>query len=521
MFSLAIVLGVFSYIIFVLGVFGLLYKNIILITTIGFLILSIIPFLKKYKFKLPILDTWSKILIGFIAFQAFVNFIGVLGPEISFDALWYHLTIPKLYLESNRIIHIPGNLLYYSDIPKSIDLIYAFALSFNNEIGAKFIHYVFGLLCVFAIYKLSTKFVSKKLSLIASLIFYSNLVVGWESISAYVDLGWTFFEIVALYQFINWIEKKNTKNIIYLAIIVGLSVCTKIVALNSIILFGLLLLIVGYLSKEKINNLVKQIVIFIGISIAVPLPWFIFSYLNTGNPFYPLFEKNIVINFKPVIGNLLSLFINSADPINPIYIIIIPLIFLVYKKFDIREKIILTYCFITLMLWYFLAQVGGSRFMLPYLPAYSLLTVIVINYIKDIKIKSYIILLVIIFSLISISYRFLANYKYIPFVLGSETKSEFLSKNLNFNFADFYDTDNYFKTHIKLSDKVLLYGFHNLYYVDFPYIDSSFVKTGDKFNYIATQNTQIPKKFSNWKLIYYNKETNVRLYALNHKLWVY
>ncbi len=68
---------------------------------------------------------------------------------------------------------------------------------------------------------------------------------------------------------------------------------------------------------------------------------------------------------------------------------------------------------------------------------------------------------------------------------------------------------------------MLLYGFHNLYYADFPFIDSSWVEKGDKFNYIATQNSDLPNKFSNWKLIYYNKTTNIKLYTLDRKLWEY
>jgi hypothetical protein len=115
----------------------------------------------------------------------------------------------------------------------------------------------------------------------------------------------------------------------------------------------------------------------------------------------------------------------------------------------------------------------------------------------------------------------LANSKYIPVILGKETKSQFLTKNLNFSFGDFYDIDGYFQKNIKPSDKVLLYGFHNLYYVNFPFVDSSFVKMGDKFNYIAVQNSIIPIRFSDWKQIYYNKITKVGLYSKERKIWVY
>ena len=94
-------------------------------------------------------------------------------------------------------------------------------------------------------------------------------------------------------------------------------------------------------------------------------------------------------------------------------------------------------------------------------------------------------------------------------------KNRLRSKHLNFSFGDFYDSNNYFKNNIKPNDKVLLYGFHNLYYVDFPFIDSSFAKNSDKFNYIAVQNSKLPKEFSNWKQIYYNEVTKVGVYIKN------
>jgi len=129
--------------------------------------------------------------------------------------------------------------------------------------------------------------------------------------------------------------------------------------------------------------------------------------------------------------------------------------------------------------------------------------------------------MVIIVSFFSIGYRGLANAKYLPVILGFESKAEFLEKHLNFSFGDFYDIDGYFANNIKPTDKVLLYGFHNLYYVDFPFIDSSWVKKGDIFNYIAVQNAILPQRFSAWSLIYKNRKTGVSLYSLGGKRWVF
>ena len=131
-------------------------------------------------------------------------------------------------------------------------------------------------------------------------------------------------------------------------------------------------------------------------------------------------------------------------------------------------------------------------------------------------------LCVIIFiSLTSIGYRFIANSKYLPVILGTQTKQEFLTTNLNFAFGDFYDTDGYFAENIKPFDTVLLYGFHNLYYVDFPFVDSSWRQQEDEFNYVAVQKTELPEEFSNWMLVYENEQTMVKLYKIPEKVYTY
>lgn len=526
MFLVALAIGVYSYLIFLLGIFGLLYKNIIIFVSITYLLVLLFQFKKNMSFSFSYLKNRklsriSNIVLILIIIQAFVNLIGALGPELSFDALWYHLTIPRIFFENHSIIHIPGNLLYYSDLPKNIDLIYLSILSFSNEIGVKLIHFGFGILSLFALYKLSRIFLTKEYSLLTCLIFYSSLVVGWQSITSYIDLGIVFFEIVALSQFVLWFEKKEFKYLIYSSIMLGLSLSSKISVFNSIGIY-LFILIIIFLNK-RINFLsyIKASFAYILIPILITLPWFIFSFINTKNFIYPLFENFFILSFDRNLINILNLFLFSSDPINPIYLIVLPFVLYFFKKFDYKNKILFTYVFLSLIFWLITSSVGGSRFILPYLPAFSILVAFLVFLIKNQLIKKYLIFLIFLISISSISYRFLANYKFIPVIFGIQTKSEFLSNNLNFSFGDFYDTDNYFKETIKNTDKVLLYGFHNLYYVKFPFIDSSWVKKGDKFNYIATQNSLIPERFSDWKQIYYNERTNVRLYSKDGKQWVY
>lgn len=545
MFLFALLLGIYSYLIFFLGIFGLLYKDIIVYVTIVFWGGALWKygrglFSRFQPFALSKVLKKNKLLFLFVALivlQAGVNLIGTLGPELGFDALWYHLTLPKLYLANHSVFFIPGGLLYYSAMPKLAEMLYIGGLSFGNEILVKFIHFLFSLLICLALYKLSRKFLNTFFSLVAVVIFYANLVVAWESITAYVDLIRTFFEVMALWAFVNWIELKKKKWLVWSAGMLGLAVTTKLLAMGNLVIFSLLI-IYNFLDsrlrgndKKKIRNLFIGLFIYWIIALAIPLPWFIFSYIHTGNPVYPFFSEIYHVAPAPIsligfVKEVWNMFMYSADPISPIYMMFLPLIIWLFVKRKMKEvKMIGIYSLLAIIIWYFTPRTGGGRFILPYLPVFSLLCAAALSEILRNKkfygvfLGKFLLGLVLFISLISIGYRLVANSRYLPVILGTQTKQQFLTSHLNFAYGDFYDTDSFFKENIKSGDRVLLYGFHNLYYVDFPFIDASWRKPQDKFTYVATQNTQLPEEFHDWILVYENKQTMVKLYKPQERMY--
>ncbi len=526
MFQIAILVGLYSYLVFIIGVFGFIYSSILVPVTFVFILLIFLSIKRLFTVSIKKINRFEFILILLLITSATVNLVGVLGPEISFDALWYHLTFPKIYLSSHIISHIPGGLLYYSDMPKQTEMIYTGLLSLGSDVFPKFAHLIFGLITTFAIYKVSLKFVPRNYALVASLIFYSNLVVGWESISANIDLARTFYEFLSLWAFINWYDYRNKKWLLMCGIMLGLAVSSKLLAIGSIGIFVSLLAYKFFLKKE-LMVFFKNLCILLIPATFLTAPWLIFSYLNTGNIFYPLFNNQIGININPpfsifqAVQSLATTFVRSSDPISPIYLIMVPVLLLFFPKFKGAIRILYLYCVLALIIISLTPNIGGGRFFLAYLPAFSILIAYVLTLIKNKKLILFIFILIIFISISSIGYRTAANMKFLPVIIGTQSKSDFLSKNLNFTFGDFYDTDGYFKKSLKPDDKVLLYGFHNLYYINFSFIDSSWIKKGDKFNYIATQNTNLPKRFKDWRLIYSNNKTFVKLYSYNGEVWIY
>lgn len=515
MFKIAVIVGIYSYLILTLGIFGLLTIQHIFITSLSYGLVVVFFLRKQISISSALfLNKKETSLCLLLALLVFVNVIGVLGPELAFDALWYHLTIPKLFILNERIAYIPGNLLYYSVMPMLTEMLYIPALLMGSEIYAKLIHFFFGLLTCIVIYRFSRLYISKFYSLLAVVIFYSNLVVGWLSITAFADLSRTFFEILALYLFARFIKERKSLLFYQSAVTLGFAVCAKVLSLPSVLIYMFLLFVFSNTMQERLGRMFE----FSMIVIIVSLPWFLFAYLSTGNPIFPIFSNyyNPELRLElltPIsfISSTFSLLLFSPDPLSPIYLILLPLFVYNFKKLYSRFPVLVIYTLVSFVLWYFTPQSGGGRFITAFLPAYSIISSILIDKYSSSKTR-YLIALVIAIAVISVGYRGIANSKFISPILGITTREEFLMNHLNFAFGDFYDEDGQIKKLVG-SNKVLLIGIHNLYYVDFPYDLDSWNRKGS-YKYILVHND------SSWdnpmyRPIYVNEKTHVTLYELN------
>ena len=516
MFALTAIVGTISYVVFGLGLIARLQPSILMIVVAGSVIALgwwVRTWLKKHR-HLPKLSSIEKCLLILIAAQLLINLGGALGPELSFDALWYHLTLPKIYLEQEQVFYLPGSLYAYSAIPKLTEMMYLLGLWVHGAIIAKLIHYSFGVLILVSLYQLARTYLSRAYALLTVLVFSSNLVFAWQSITAYVDLARTWFEVLALLAWVTFTQKKKTRWLMVCGAMVGLATATKMIGLSSLLIFVVMLMMH---KKRSIKNLIALVLP----ALLIPLPWFVFAFIATGNPIFPVFSPLISFSISmPHIPYRLEdfkqlwlLFFRSPDPLSPIYAMALPLVFIVRKRVNLAHPVLL-YSLLSLLLWFHLPKDGGGRFALAYLPVWSLAVVLIISAIQQKLVRAALLGLVIVIAMITIAYRGLANAKYLPVILGKETEQHFLMTNLNFNFGDFYDEDGVIKKIVE-DTPVLIMGGHNLFYADFRFVHETTLKSAEEahqFPYILTLDTELPDQFSTYRLVYENLTTKAKLF---------
>lgn len=519
MFTLAFILGIASYAILALGLASLFNNNILRYFVLGFLLVIIFWLAKKLaQLKRIKVGRLEILILIFLGLQILVNLPAVFGPELAFDALWYHLTLPKIYLQRETLVFIPGGLLYYSGSPQFMEMLYVLALSVGGLTLAKWLHFLFGLLSVWAIYSLARKFLPRFYCWLICLIFYTQLAVSWVTASAYTDMALVFFQTLGLLAVINWLENPKKKSwLIEAGFLFGLGMAVKLTAGWA----ALALLIIFIYKKVKKTD----ILMFLTGCLVPLLPWFVYAYKNTGNFLYPYFTdwffhsqsagaslSGWFLSRHPLalIQAIIAFSFTKSDILSPLILICLPLFVLAIFK---RQKNILLFFLGLNFLFWFLTPLNYNRFALFLVPIYF---IVVFRFLIREKKLSQILSLIILLSFLSAGIntgaRFWTNKKFLPLLLKEQTQDEFMKKNLNLNAGNFYDFNGHLAKIVQ-DKQVLVKDIHNLYYLDFPFIHVSYLQSGETYDYILQSSFQK----TNQVPVFTDRLNNQKLYKVKIK----
>lgn len=409
----------------------------------------------------------TKTLLSLFAFAAAINLLAAFGPELGFDALWYHLTLPKLWLAMGKITYIPGGLLYYSAMPRLGEFLYLFPLKYLTEVGPHLVNWLFGIGTGVITFKIAKKFLPNTWSLLAVIIFYITPLVGWQSGSGYVELIWTFFATAAFYTLL---ENKH-----FLAgILIGLAISTKTLAIGSLPLLAIASFFLYRDPKRVLKMLLPAVII--------SAPWFFYSFTKTGYPFYPIGAGVLdtthqvlpgLTNPLSLIGGYYKLFLAPDDFLSPVFILLPPLLLITVRKLKKNELVLPVFWLISYLVWWSIPRTGGGRFILPFIPVWSVLLALTVWHLTDKTIKVTVLAAVILSIFLNLFLRLGATSRLIPYLLGRESKESYLCRHLDFKTSVFVDCDGWYGKNFKKGDLVLTSGIHNLFYVNFPFVDAT------------------------------------------------
>jgi len=231
------------------------------------------------------LATGEKLILVFIAGALIFSFLGSTVPEISYDALVYHLAVPQAYIYSGRMIELPFN--HYSYLPLFASMLYFWGLALDGMYSAKLINFFLGLAIVIGLYRWGVALKDRAVGLFACAIFLGTplvLYLFWMSNS---DFCVSFFLLLMLIGVWRWAQdvEKNSRLLYLSGLFGGTALAAKYTAAFGILILTPIILWISWNSRRAGG--LRRFCLY-GVLLLLPLiPWWTRNYVYKGNPVFP------------------------------------------------------------------------------------------------------------------------------------------------------------------------------------------------------------------------------------------
>jgi len=495
-FDSGIGLGLLIVIFLATGIIGLFsLGTAIFLLGIGFvfLVLNLKKVVENAKSFLPksklAVNEITALCVLFIALIAVLA--GSLVPETFYDSMKYHLGVPLQWVLGHKIAPIED--FEYSYYPLNIQVLYGAVMLYGNDITAKLVHYIIGVLLLMTVYTIARKYFSRATGIYAMFILYTipmAMIVAWKTA---VEHGLGLFETLAVYAFLNAAkfienggEQQNQfiKWLVLSGAFAGLAIGGKYTSVYCLI--ALMIAITGYyILKRKVVELKKVIlaVVVIGvISVLTVSPWLVRNAVLTGNPTYPYVvsptqdigvkHKNSVVAFTDPgppdrsIKNFvtlpwtLTMGTNTQEPHSGVILLLLLPFTLLWWKTKPELKFLLIYSVIYCVIWFMVRTY--FRYLTPVLPVASIVLAYYLTENNLVKFVKTVLLLFVIFlgfrQVYSTVFMEKMSMDPLPYLLGMESRYSYLSTQRPTYPCPYYPATDWMNKNMPVGSKIAFLG---------------------------------------------------------------
>jgi 4-amino-4-deoxy-L-arabinose transferase-like glycosyltransferase len=215
---------------------------------------------------------------GIVVFPAFVL---SLYPPTAYDETMYHLPFASAFAATHRLAVVPEHL--FPVYPQLLELLFSGMLMVSGDVSTHVVQFLCMLATAAAVFAICERFGDRRAAVLGVALWLSNPLVHYQAASAYVDLGYTLFTILAILAFEAWRDTDSRRWIAASGILVGFAAGTKYLGL---IWLGMLVL-ATWASAPRGRRLARA-ALFTVMALASMAPWYLRNAVVTGNPIFPL-----------------------------------------------------------------------------------------------------------------------------------------------------------------------------------------------------------------------------------------
>lgn len=504
-------LGIFILVLTILGYLGLLFPIPLKIVIYLLGIFSIYKFFTNFKIDLKLifinLDYSQILLLIFISFLSFLYFLSSITPTLDGDSLAGYLALAREYFEARKMISIDYH--YGSSFPQNGQLISTLGFILGDQILAQLlISWFMGLLCCFTIFMIGKRIKNSRVGLFAAFIWYGSFSVAFINQSAKIDLAWTFFDLLAIFAFMNWWFSNNYKNrenwLFMSGFLLSIAFGIKQVSAFTIVILVAAILAKFFINKNYNFRLLSKNILYFTIPIILSFHWVFRTYLLSGNLFFT--GSNFIGNdgffgfFETIwkmsmLGNAISFEGPMGKSIGPVLLAILPSI-IRFKRVDRKVWEIIIFCSVMLIFWY--NGVQRARHLYPTIALLSVCAGYLINKLFESgqRSRNIVLSLVLFCSLINIGPWAYVNLISINRIIYMENMKldSYLEKNLKkFNWYPSFQMTKMIRDELSENVKIAALASGNDYYLNKKFYDAQNNLLGPMF--LETKKEMTSQKF--------------------------
>jgi len=280
-------LGTIAFLIFLLGLAGLLYRSVVLLVLavcVAISYSSLPRLLKKIRFTLSQLRA-RIIVVGAAVFLATVPLLALpLYPPTTFDSTMYFLASAKIYAHSHQLVFTP--YLRLPLLTQLNEMLFVLALLFSDDITAQVIQMMMLFIVVVAVFAFSRRFFSKETAWWSTAILLASPLVLFAGVFAYVDVSLLLFGTLAAYAFWNWLGSRERVWLLLCGAFCGFAAGAKYPGLFFPLFFALIALYIAIRERRYATPLP-----IVAPTLALAGPWYARNFYYTRNPVFPFFPS--------------------------------------------------------------------------------------------------------------------------------------------------------------------------------------------------------------------------------------
>ena len=224
-----------------------------------------------------------------------IAFAGALAPEIEYDALYYHLHVPRRWLAAG--VPVDDVTQYISLYPFGWELLFGGALALDGAPAAALLHWTALVAGAIVAGAIAVRALGVESRWIPAALYVTAPTVLWEGTTAYVDLALALHGAVGAGAL--WMSTRDAdRRWLWLAgVNLGMACATKhlglVIAAIAIGLYAARAVrqpathaAVGARHASPVPT-TRALLVVCALTLAIPSPWYVRAWAASGNPFFP------------------------------------------------------------------------------------------------------------------------------------------------------------------------------------------------------------------------------------------